>query len=347
MAGEKKPQVFLGYAGEDLKIVRKVYKGLVKRGLNVWFDKENLGPGKWKLQIEKAIRRSRYFIICLSHAAIGKTGDPPGFQDQKLRESYEIASRQPEQKLTIVPVRLEDCSRGRHRLTLFQQYDLFEGFDEGLDELVVNLRGVSSGNPAATRGRTGENTPGAGLLARATTEFYAGRLRQAVTLYDSVLDSSPDNEIAWIDKGLVLEELGNYKEAIKAYDQALKIDCANAEACYHKGFVLGVLGKYDEAIKAFDQALKINPEHAAVWRYKGYALGILGNYGEAIKAFNRALEIKPGLAYAWTGEGLALWGLGKHAEALNACDHALKINPDDPEALKLKGKLMMQIHAPG
>jgi hypothetical protein len=46
MPDEKKPQVFLSYASENLDMVRKVYDGLVKRGLNVWFDKENLGPGK-------------------------------------------------------------------------------------------------------------------------------------------------------------------------------------------------------------------------------------------------------------------------------------------------------------
>ena len=81
MGNERENRVFLSYASEDLDVVREVYDGLVKRGLDVWFDKEHLGPGKWKAQIERAIRRSRYFVICLSNAAIRKTGDEPGFQD--------------------------------------------------------------------------------------------------------------------------------------------------------------------------------------------------------------------------------------------------------------------------
>ena len=112
MPGEKKPQVFLSYASENLDMVRKVYDGLVKRGLNVWFDKENLGPGKSKPQIERAIRGSRYFIIRLSNAAVKKTGDEPGFQDHELNEAYEIARNQPEQEFTIISIRLEDCPRG-------------------------------------------------------------------------------------------------------------------------------------------------------------------------------------------------------------------------------------------
>ena len=115
MATDIKPMVFLSYASENLLMVRNVYEGLIKRGLNVWFDKEHLKPGKWKPQIERAIRRSRYFIICLSNAAICKTGDEPGFQDHELNEAYNIAKDLPEQDFAIIPVRIEDCQRGDHR----------------------------------------------------------------------------------------------------------------------------------------------------------------------------------------------------------------------------------------
>jgi hypothetical protein len=36
---------FLSYAHEDLEKVRKVYEGLKKRKVNVWFDKEDLKKG--------------------------------------------------------------------------------------------------------------------------------------------------------------------------------------------------------------------------------------------------------------------------------------------------------------
>lgn len=124
-------------------MIRDVYEGLIIRGLKVWFDKKHLGPGKWKPQIERAIRRSRYFIICLSNAAIRKTGDEPGFQDHELNEAYNIAKDQTEQEFTIIPVRIEDCNRGDHRLTLFQQYDHFDYFNGGLPKLAVNMGGVS------------------------------------------------------------------------------------------------------------------------------------------------------------------------------------------------------------
>jgi tetratricopeptide (TPR) repeat protein len=251
MTDEKKPQVFLSYASENLDMVRKVYDGLVKRKLNVWFDKEHLKPGKWKPQIERAIRRSRFFIICLSNAAIRKTGDEPGFQDHELNEAYNIARDQADQEFTIIPVRLEDCRRGDHRLTLFQQYDLFEDFDGKLDKLAVNLGGISLSDPTAKDERTDNEKLAADLLAKANAEYYAGRLQQSITLYDSVLVLSPDHGEAWYNKGLALLHSSNHAEAIKSCEQAMRVKPDLVKAIWGIDLAPGLLDKPEELIKAY------------------------------------------------------------------------------------------------
>ena len=47
--------IFLSYARPDLEVVRKVYESLKQRDIKVWFDQVDLGPGKWKPQILRAI----------------------------------------------------------------------------------------------------------------------------------------------------------------------------------------------------------------------------------------------------------------------------------------------------
>lgn len=69
-----KERVFVSYAHENLDMVRRIYVGLKERNLDIWFDKEDLDPGLWKRKTEKAIQKSRYFIICVSEAALKKTG---------------------------------------------------------------------------------------------------------------------------------------------------------------------------------------------------------------------------------------------------------------------------------
>ena len=48
MAKPNRDRVFLSYAHEDLDTVRRIYSGLKERQLNVWFDKVDFGPGRWK-----------------------------------------------------------------------------------------------------------------------------------------------------------------------------------------------------------------------------------------------------------------------------------------------------------
>ncbi len=59
MPGLEEKMVFISYAHEDLEKVKDVYAGLKKRGLQVWFDKEDLKDGRWKPQIMKAISRKK------------------------------------------------------------------------------------------------------------------------------------------------------------------------------------------------------------------------------------------------------------------------------------------------
>ncbi|MCP4411054.1 MAG: TIR domain-containing protein, partial [Gammaproteobacteria bacterium] len=46
MAESSTDRVFLSYAKENIDKVKDVYYGLKKRGLNVWFDEEDLKIGR-------------------------------------------------------------------------------------------------------------------------------------------------------------------------------------------------------------------------------------------------------------------------------------------------------------
>lgn len=301
-------RVFISYAHEDLDMVREVVYGLKKRKLNVWFDKEHLGTGKWKPQTIKAINRSRYFVLCISQAALRKTGEEPGFTDDELTAAYNIAESQPGKDFTIVPVRLEDCGRGDFRISSFQQYDLFDDFEGGLDKLAVSLGGMSLSDATAKDERTEDEKITEALFGKAEAAYYANEIETALTIWNSVLTIAPNKLEAW----------------------------------YGKGVALGRLGRHDEALEAYDKALKINPDYPEAWSNKGVALDSLGRHDEALKACDKTLEINPDVPDAWSNKGDALVRLGRYDEALKACDKALEINPDFNNAILLKERLRNQ-----
>ena len=171
--------------------------------INVWFDKEHLRPGAWKPQLRRAITRSRFFLICLSEAALKKTGDVPGFQDQELQWAYEIAANQDPAAFTIIPVRLEDCGRGDHRTSQWQQVDLFPERDGGLKRLNDWLGGtceeVSAGEPLSEQSEHEQLVDG--LLGKAAVFYYADDYPKALKTLEAITTIEERALLAWAKQG--------------------------------------------------------------------------------------------------------------------------------------------------
>lgn len=70
-----------------------------------------------------------------------------------------------------------------------------------------------------------------------------------------------DKEIAtWNNRGIDLQDQGNYKEAIECYDKALKLDPNDTIVLNNKAFALEHMGNYDEAMECYNKAMSIDPE---------------------------------------------------------------------------------------
>jgi Flp pilus assembly protein TadD len=284
---------FLSYAHEDLEKIHKVYEGLKKRKVNVWFDKKDLKIGRWKPEILKAISRSKYFVICLSNAAIKKTsGEKPGFQDEELQTAWEFAKEKDERGFTIIPVKLEDCSRGDMRLSGWQQYDLFEDWEGALDTLAVNLGGNSLADAKAKDERTEDEKMIEGLIGRGEIFLYSGEYDKALSFFESAINIKQDFNEAWYKKGVALFGLDRYNEALEAFNKALDLKPDDLYAWNYKGFALVNLGRPEEALEAFNKALDLKPDSHDAWYGKGFALEKLGQKREAQKAFEEADKIK-------------------------------------------------------
>lgn len=338
----RRDQVFISYAHENLDTVQKVVAGLKLRGLKVWFDKEHIYPGKWKSQIFKAINHSRYFIICLSEAALRKTGDIPGFQDDELQEAYEIAKTQSETEFTIVPVRLENCARGDYRVRSFQQYKLYPDIEKGLDRLAIDIGGISMAKIDAKDARSEEEKIIDRLLGKAQAAYFAGDDKAALSILNNILAKYPNYTKAMNMKGLSLGTTGRYSEALQAYEKAIEQDPDDPDAWSGKGACLDILDRSEESLEAFKRVVELDPCDPVGWFGKGNALRRSGCHDEAWKAFEKAIELDPDDARAWSGKGLSLTGLKRYDEALQASEKAIKLDPSDGLAWLGKGIALLE-----
>src|SRR5262245_37296333 len=97
--------VFLSYEHQDADSVERLYEMLKTAGYDPWMDKKNILPGeKWADAIKKAIKKSDFFLACLSETSVDKEG--------MLQREIKIALDHAEERLSsaiwLIPVRLED-----------------------------------------------------------------------------------------------------------------------------------------------------------------------------------------------------------------------------------------------
>jgi tetratricopeptide (TPR) repeat protein len=135
----------------------------------------------------------------------------------------------------------------------------------------------------------------------------------AISYYDRSLVINPKYESALYNKGVALDDLGNYTRAIKYYDKALAIDPNDTYALDNKGLALDNLGNDTEAILYFDKALAIQPNDTYALDHKAAALGNLGNHTGAILYYNKALTIDPKNTFALTNKDAILHMLGNNS----------------------------------
>jgi hypothetical protein len=114
--------IFLIYAHGDKEMVRKLHQRLIRDGISVWLDVQNLQPGQdWRHEIRRAILHSDRVLVCLTRGFDRQ----PGYRHEELKIALEKAKLFEDEKIFIIPVRLEECKMPAS-LSHLHRVDLFE-----------------------------------------------------------------------------------------------------------------------------------------------------------------------------------------------------------------------------
>lgn len=131
--------VFLAHASEDKHLVKQLYKELKENGLNPWLDEMNLMPGvRWNEEIESAIKKSRFFLACLSNNSITKDG----YVQKELRLALSVMEQKSPNSVYFIPVLLQDVeipaiTVGTIKLSDYQTAKAYD--EDGLRNLIDYL----------------------------------------------------------------------------------------------------------------------------------------------------------------------------------------------------------------
>ncbi|HEY0294989.1 MAG TPA: tetratricopeptide repeat protein, partial [Bordetella sp.] len=176
-------------------------------------------------------------------------------------------------------------------------------------------------------------------LQTALAHHRAGRLAQAVAIYQQILEANPNDSEALHWLGNAAGQLGEidlavtllakahtlaprnaqyllslgamhrarqaYEPSLACYEQALALQPGSGAACYGKGMALQRLGRTQDAMAALRKALALAPNHAQATLSLAYLLRETGELDEAARHYRQAIATTPALASAHYGLGIA------------------------------------------
>ena len=85
------------------------------------------------------------------------------------------------------------------------------------------------------------------------------KIEEAERVIKEAIQLNPDEVLAYINLGNLLDQVGKKEEAEKAYQKAISIDPENVRAHYNLGLLLAEQDKLIEAEKEFAKAIKLDP----------------------------------------------------------------------------------------
>ena len=120
------------------------------------------------------------------------------------------------------------------------------------------------------------------------------RYEEALWCFNDLIARSPTST-AFVNKGVVLKNMGEHDDAVAYFDRALKINPCDNYALANKANVLSLQKKYDQALECLDAALKMSPQDAIALYNRGEVLISMGKASEGKECQRKAMAMSPAL----------------------------------------------------
>lgn len=189
-------------------------------------------------------------------------------------------------------------------------------------------------------------------------------------LYSEAIALKPDFLDAYINRGLVNNELQDYEKSIEDYNKAIELDSKCALAYNNRGYTKYRQKDFQGALEDYNKAILLSPKFKMAIDNKAnlvsevcvaddkdfsekyyLSLGIKevnsGNFTEAIKSLNEVLKYNSKSDLAYFYKGIVYHSLNKVKEAFENYSKAIEINKKMPDAYFNRGQLIMKTNPKG
>lgn len=172
----------------------------------------------------------------------------------------------------------------------------------------------------------------------------AGRLEEALAVFDRAVRFKPEDAELWRQLGGVLAALSRRTDALLAYRHVLQLNPSHWEAACQSGNLLHQMDRFEEALACFDLCRRWQPDNISALLARARTLRALGRYEESLADYRRLHTLAPDDAIICNNAGDALLHLDRPGEGLEWFDRALRLRPDLVEVLSNRALALFQLH---
>ena len=131
------------------------------------------------------------------------------------------------------------------------------------------------------------------LLRQAFAASAGGDYKQAVALFDRILEAEADNRTARLGRAVALRRAGKSQEALDDLEVVLDREPRNAAALLARGQILQARGDLDAALASFDLLVEVAATDWDVWMVRGDVLAKMSRNEDALRSYDEALRRNP------------------------------------------------------
>jgi tetratricopeptide (TPR) repeat protein len=170
------------------------------------------------------------------------------------------------------------------------------------------------------------------LRSRATLYLSLGRLHQALADFNQVIANDGSDSIAFLDRGVTNEKIGDIEGAISDYGRSIEL-APSAIAYVDRGGAYSHLQQPEKALADFDAALKIDSNNLAALLGRANANYVRKKLDASLDDYTRVIDADPHSAMAYFKRGNIHLDLKEFGSAFSDYSESLRLDPNQPVVL--------------
>ena len=181
------------------------------------------------------------------------------------------------------------------------------------------------------------------LAATGTLQLKLGRCADAIPYLEQALAADPAQPQMRLFLGICRMRLQDFPAALACYDQALALQADYADAWCNRGNVLIKLQRREEALQSFDKAIALRADFVLAHFNRANLLLDMQRPVSALQAYQQTLRLNANFADAWLNMGAVYKELKRPEEALHSYDQALRLKPGDAQICFNRGNTLAEL----